>query len=81
MDEHDRSLREGMGILQLLLMKHSPESLAGQWSPILKLVSQSSHVSAGVVDWILKSYHKKDLLEETGVFLQQHLAHFTPSTV
>ena len=70
MDEHDRALREGVGILVLLIMKYYPEGFDGGWSQVLKLVSKSDNVAAAVVDFILRPYTKKDLLEETRAFLQ-----------
>ena len=35
-DEYDHRVKEGLGILQILVMQQSPAATNGQWSPVLK---------------------------------------------
>jgi len=37
-DDYDHRMREGLGILQILVMQKCPSVVDGMWSPVLKKV-------------------------------------------
>ena len=79
-DAYDVNMREGLGILQLLVMHKNPDLLGGKWSPIMKKISTCEDASKKVTEYLLSSYAKKDQQEELQQYLQTNLQYITPST-
>ena len=59
-DEDDRNMWEGLGILQLLAMEHmgTPDTT---WSPLLQKIASSTEVSAAIAAFLLRSLNQKDI--------------------
>jgi len=74
-------VKEGLGILQLLVMQKCPTAANKCYSPVLKKINQSVESTAGIIDYLLEPFNKKDLHDEIRILLLANLENFTPSTV
>ena len=79
-DSYDENMKEGLGILQLLIMKRCPAALEGQWSAILKRISACEVASKKITDYLLSTYSKKDIHYELLQYLASNLQFVTPTT-
>ena len=80
-DQYDRDVREGMAILQLIVMTRAPSAIEGSWSPLLRKVAACNEVAAAIADFLLSHLGKREYQEELRGLLIEHVAHITPSTV
>ena len=55
MDDDDHDMREGLAILQVLVMEKTPSTLEGAWSPLLQKVATNTEVSLAIADFLLLS--------------------------
>ena len=74
-------MREGLVILQLLVIEKTPGVLEGAWSPLLLKIASSPQISLVIADFLLSTFNKRDLIEELRGILANNLVHLTPSTV
>ena len=80
-DKYDLEMREGLAILQLLVMKKVPAALDGQWSPLLRKVAACKKVAPAIANFLMKPFEKSETLNDVKSLLTQHIAHITPSTL
>jgi hypothetical protein len=59
-DRDDRNMREGLAILQLVVMRRAPSVVGGTWSPLLQKISTCKEVAAAVADFLLTPLSKKE---------------------
>lgn len=60
-DQYDLDMREGLAILQLMVMEKVPDALGGDWSPLLHRIASCTPVVTNIVNLLLASISKKDL--------------------
>jgi hypothetical protein len=53
-------MREGLAILQLVVMRRAPSVVGGTWSPLLQKISTCKEVAAAVADFLLTPLSKKE---------------------
>ena len=63
-DPDDQDMREGLAILQVLVMKKAPTAVDSGWSPLLRKVASCKPVSQAIAKFLLDSIKEKDLKEE-----------------
>ena len=80
-DPYDQEMREGLGILQMIVMKKAPGLLKGTWSPLLQKIASCEDASYAIADFLLRPLSKRDYLNEVRGLLATNLAHITPSTL
>jgi len=80
-DDYDHRMREGLGILQILVMQKCPLVVDGMWSQVLKKVSSCGIASRAIADYLLSNISKKDIHDEIRALLSANLQFITPSTV
>ena len=80
-DDADRDMREGLAYLQLMIMVEAPGALAGAWSPILLKIASCKEVVENIVDLMIASFKKQELMNETRGLLIQHIGYLTPATL
>ena len=80
-DDFDKDCREGLGILQILVMKWAPAEMNGEWSPLFQKIASCTEVPDKIADYLLKPFEKKEIMNEVRALLAANLAHITPSTV
>ena len=80
-DQDDQDMREGLAILQVLVMKAVPTAVNGSWSPLLKKVAAWKPAAEAIAEFLLVPFSKRDLQEEVQLLLAENIATLTPSTV
>ena len=80
-DQDDRNMREGLAILQLLVMVKVPAALKGTWSPLLGKIATGQDTATAIAEWLLAPISKGKLQEETHGLLAAHVCYIMPSTV
>ena len=53
-------MREGLAILQLIVMRRAPSVVGGTWSPLLQKISICKEIAGAVVDFLLTPLRKKE---------------------
>ena len=74
-------MREGLAILQILVLDKAPTASAGQWSPLLLKVADNKDISFAVAGFLLSSFSKRELHDEIRGLLTEHVGHLTASTI
>ena len=80
-DDFDKNSREGLSILQILVMRWAPAVMEGEWSPLFSKVASCTEVANAIADFLLKPFDKKEIQNEVRSLLAANLAQITPSTV
>ena len=80
-DMDDLYMREGLAILQILVLDKAPAASDDQWSPLLQKVACNEDVSFAVSGFLLSTFTKKELHDEIRSLLTAHIGHLTPSTI
>lgn len=57
-DDYDHRVREGLGILQVMVMQQCPNVSNSFWSSVLRKQNQSVRSTEGIIDYILAPLNK-----------------------
>jgi len=80
-DDYDLRMREGLGLLQVLVMQNCPSASEGKWSQMLKRIAVCESARSAVTRFLLESINKKDLYDEVEALISANLQYLTPTTV